>query len=160
MIENLTIKTVSKMPFNELLEKVGEAALVPVPHGTLNDPEVLTKIDFQLGYFANLYAFLMYLWAFMSSETNKAKAVGTAEHSAANKKKEALYELAKAVNIKRESVSRMLTIKVELESENTDRRKLVKEDDMPFGKEAGPGAPDRSSKKSTVSAKRSAWESV
>lgn len=155
MDNNITIQNVKKMPFKELLTRLGDLVLKPIPQGALNDPDVLTDLDEQLGYWANLHTWLIYLWSYISNETNKARLIGPDENAEMNKRKEMLYELAASVKLKRESVSRMLTIKIELEQESIVKRNLnpQADDDMPFGKKAGKGT-------KSAPPKESAWASV
>lgn len=157
---SITTSNVMTVPFKDLLEAVGTIALEKLPEGGMNDPERLQQIDKMLARFANYYAYLMYLWAYVSNITNSRKLMADkgADHLDAAKRKEALYEIAKAVNIKHDAVSRMLTVQQVLEDQKHEHR--VYNQGTPFEASRAEVKDARKPKKDTFGTPKGGWESV
>ena len=119
----VSVNNLTQISFENMMKGLSPFVLEPLPEGGAGDPVVLAKIDRQLGRLANLYAYLVYLWAHASSETNKYKLRGAdAEYHVMMRKKEALYELSRAVKLKWEAASRMITVQQEQDEEETFER--------------------------------------
>lgn len=102
------------MPFTDVLDGLTPYVLVAVPEGALNDDEALTHIDYLIGYFANLHAYLLMLYAYAAEEVIRLKAASrTQEASVIIKKRDAFYELSRAVKLKHAACSRLVTISSE-----------------------------------------------
>lgn len=116
-IPDVTAENVSEIPFNEMMRGLRSYVLEEVPEGTNADPEVLQDIDRLIGRFANLYSYLIYLYAVVANEANRLKLIDAGEsYKLMVRKKDALYELARAVRYKHQACSRMLTAYQEEES--------------------------------------------
>lgn len=110
-IPEVTVNNIFEIPFREMLDGISPYALEEVPEGTGRDPDVLHEIDMLLGRFANLYSYLIHLYAAVANEANRLQLSGaTDEYKIMVRKKEALYEIARSVRYKHEAVSRMLTV--------------------------------------------------
>lgn len=122
-LKNLTIKNLNSVSIKEMLQILEPYVLAMVPEGTVSDDQLQQRkrLDYLLGRMANLHAYLRYLWAFASSERKRLKIIGSDAADDMLVKKEALYELANAVKLKYESVSRMVTINLKVDEETPDR---------------------------------------
>lgn len=131
----LDTKNIMQLSFNAMLRELEPMALEPIPSGRLNDPDMMMKLDELLSSFANNYAYLIHLWAFVSAKTNEYKMIGsTNEWSIAAKKKEALYGIAAAIKLKWDAVSRKITVRVETNyGEGKDKRKYDWSNESNFG---------------------------
>ena len=110
-IEEVTIHNVTTIKFDKLLEHIGEIALELLPEGGLNDSNRLHQIDVSLGRFANLYSYLIHLYAFVSYQAERQANISKdGIWKDLLRRKDALYEIAQAVKGKRESASRMLGV--------------------------------------------------
>ena len=109
-IPTVTIKNVAVMPFNKMLKALQPYALEIIPEGIQQDPDAYQEIERLIGRFANIYSYMIYLYAYLANQVNKAKLVG--DMSLKDKmirKRDAMYELARSVRYKHEACSRMLT---------------------------------------------------
>ena len=110
-IPAVTIRNVARLPFRRMLEGLEPYVLERVPEGLGMDTDAIQETDRLIGRFSNLYAYLMYLFSFIANEALLAKSLGDDDlYSSLVRKKEALYELARAVRYKHEACSRMITI--------------------------------------------------
>jgi hypothetical protein len=122
-IEGVTIQNIKSMKFDEMLEKIGDIALERLPEGSRGSASALANIDVALGRFANLYSYLIHLWAYLSNEAEKQALMAKDENwKMLLRKKDAVYEIAQAVKGKRESASRMLAVPDRLDQYIPDRR--------------------------------------
>jgi len=118
-IPSVTVKNVTKMKFSEMLTLLKPYVLEFIPEGILGDQDAYGEIERLLGRFANIYAYLMYLYSHVANETNRAKhADDTVRKDMLTQKKNALFELARAVRYKHEACSRMLTAALGQEKHN------------------------------------------
>ncbi len=109
-IPTVTIKNVKKMPFNTMLKALNPYVLEHVPEGILQDPDVYQEIERLIGRFSNIYSYMIYLYAYLANQVNKAKLAGDTElKDRMIRKRDAIYELARSVRYKHEACSRMLT---------------------------------------------------
>lgn len=109
-IPSVTIKNVRNMPFNTMLKALKPYVLEHVPEGILQDPDVYQEIERLIGRFSNIYSYMIYLYAYLANQVNKAKLAGDGElRDKMIRKRDAVYELARSVRYKHEACSRMLT---------------------------------------------------
>lgn len=109
-IPKVTIDNVTKMPFKKMLLALQPYTQEHVPEGVLHDPDAYTEIERLIGRLANIYAYLIHLYAYVANQVNVSKRKGDSERrEKLTRKKDALYELARAVRYKHEACSRMLT---------------------------------------------------
>jgi len=109
-IPRVTIKNVTKMPFKKMLLALQPYTQEHIPEGILGDPDAYIEIERLIGRTANIYAYMMHLYAFVANEVNRAKLAGNTEaKDRLMRKRDALYELGRAVRYKQEACSRMLT---------------------------------------------------
>lgn len=102
------------MPFQEVIDGLVPYVLEGVPEGALNDDEALTRIDYLIGHFANLYAYLISLYVYASEEVIRLKvAARSQEATVVIRKRDAFYELARAAKLKHAACSRLVTISSE-----------------------------------------------
>lgn len=117
-IPAVTVNNVIEMGYKEMLEGLEPFVLEEIPEGAAGSPEALLAADRLIGRFANLYSYLIYLFSHVSNEANRMKLMGDNEvYSILTRKKDSLYELARAVRYKHEACSRMLTAHNMAESE-------------------------------------------
>lgn len=120
MIPSVTVNNIEDIGFLEMAEGLKPFVLEEVPEGTDGSEEDLNEIDRLLGRFANLYTYLVMLYAVAADHANRARVLGNDEkYKALVRKKDALYELSRGVKLKWQACSRMLT-------------KHIEEDDEPF----------------------------
>lgn len=119
-IESLTVNNLGDTPFKKMLEILTPLVLSEVPEG--EDTNSARRLDFLLARMANLHAYLRVLWCVATHERARAVKVGLPNADEWAKKKEALYELANAVKLKYEAVSRKVTVKLESEDEDKPER--------------------------------------
>jgi hypothetical protein len=109
-IPKVTIKNVTRISFKKMLLALKPYTQEHIPEGILHDPDAYTEIERLIGRTANLYAYLMHLYAYVANETTRAKLVGDTElKDKLMRKRDALFELGRAVHYKQEACSRMLT---------------------------------------------------
>lgn len=114
MIPSLTTNNVNEIAFVDLIDAISPFALEEVPEGTGGDPDALTELDRLMGRFANLYGYLIHLWAASSDWMNRYKVMGdTDAERTMRRKKDALWEISRVVKLKYEACSRMITAHVE-----------------------------------------------
>lgn len=101
------MNNICSVSFPDMLAAVSAFSLERVPEG--NTPQDLTLIDQQLARFANQYAYLIHLFAQVAYEVVRLKRLDPEAAEAMIKKKDALYEIAKAVKLKWQACSRRLT---------------------------------------------------
>lgn len=110
MIPNVTAQNVVALPFKDMLKGLEPYVLEPVPEGAAGDAEALHAIDRLIGRFANLYTYMIFLYSVVAHESLAMKLLGDdTAYSILQRKKDALYELARGVRYKHEACSRMLT---------------------------------------------------
>lgn len=120
----VTTDNLRDMPFMEMLNSLEPFVLEDIPEGIQDDPTGKgEEVDTLLGRFANLYSYLMYLYSFASYESDRVKLIEgqSAQWKTMVRKKDALFELAKAVRMKWKACSRMLTGLIKSEEEVFDR---------------------------------------
>jgi hypothetical protein len=116
----LTVDNLRSVSFSDMLAALRPLVLEEVPEDALNDPEVLTDLDRLMGRFANLYSLLIDLHAAALDWASRFKLVDNdAEYQVMMKKKDALWELSRAVKLKYEACSRKLTLHIEAEERDT-----------------------------------------
>lgn len=109
-IPNVTIDNVTTLSFTDMLIALKPYTQERIPEGVSHSAEAYTDIEQMIGRFANVYSYLIYLYAYVANSVNIAKRKGDTERKEAlTRKKDALYELARAVRYKHEACSRMLT---------------------------------------------------
>lgn len=119
-IPAVTVKNVSDMPFKKLLKSLRPYVSEQVPEGVLGDVDAYQKVEEQLGRFANLYAYMIELYAFVSHNVRVAKRSGDKKLAdELTGKRDAIYELARAVKYKYDACSRMLTAVLGFDEKDT-----------------------------------------
>lgn len=122
MIPSVTINNIEDIGFLEMIEGLEPFVLEEIPEGTDGSEEVMNEIDRLLGRFANLYTYLVMLYAVVADHSNRARVLGNDEkYKALVRKKDALYELSRGVKLKWQACSRMLTKAIEDEDEPFER---------------------------------------
>ncbi len=137
--QDLTVNNLESVTFEYFLQSLEPALLEKIPEGG-DSPEALKKIDEQLGRFANVHAYLIYLFAAASYSTSKHARIDKKGQDYANmvRKKDALYEFADAIELKWKACSRMLTKAMGSEDEVPyDRRRMPRAEEA-FGGNARP----------------------
>lgn len=109
-IPSLTVNNLKDISFSEMLKILTPFVLVQVPETDLDLTSVKKRYDFLLARLSNLYAFLQLLGVHASYERARLKAAESSKADDMLKKKEALFELAAAVKLKYEAVSRKITL--------------------------------------------------
>lgn len=108
---DITINNVIDVKFSEFLDGLRPILTEEIPEGTRGDPEALTEIDRLIGRFANTYSYLITLYSVVANEANRLKMIGNqTEYHIMMRKKESLFEFARAIRYKQEACSRMLTM--------------------------------------------------
>lgn len=120
-IQGLNINELKTVSFPKMLEILAPFVLVHLPEGTSENIDAKRRLDYLLGRCANMYAYLNTLGAYASYERARMKAMNDSGAEDMLKKKEALYELATAMKLKYEAVSRMLTVALKLDNETPDQ---------------------------------------
>lgn len=120
-IPAVSILVLDDMPFDDMLEKLAPYLLEEIPEGTIDgNPDRMMEIDRLIGRFANLYAYVAFLYAYTANRAHHYKAEGFIdEWHAMVRKKDALYEFRGAIKLKWQACSRMVT--VNLDDDPADR---------------------------------------
>lgn len=123
MIPSVTVNNIEDIGFLEMVEGLTPYVLEEIPEGTADgDEETMQRIDRLLGRFANLYTYLVLLYAVSADHANRARVLGNDEkYKALIRKKDALYELSRGVKLKWQACSRMLTKAIEDDDEPYER---------------------------------------
>lgn len=109
-IPTVTVRNVVGMTFKDMLEALHPYVLEEVPEGILQDADAYQEIERLIGRFSNMYSYLIYLYAHLANQVNVAKRKGnTDKKDRLIRKRDAIYELARAIRYKHEACSRMLT---------------------------------------------------
>lgn len=117
-IPTVTIKNVTGMGFKKMLLALKPYTQEHIPEGILGDPDAYIEIERLIGRTANIYAYMVYLQAYVANQVNVAKRAGDIEKKESLiRKRDALYELARAVKYKHSACSRMLTAALGYEEE-------------------------------------------
>lgn len=118
-IKKVNQKNIVDISFKDMMEGLEPYVLEELPEGAIGDADALQQIDEMIGRLANLYAYMMSLWARVADHANTLKLLDAqSEYTIMMRKRDALYELARAVRYKHEAASRMLTAHQELEGSN------------------------------------------
>lgn len=109
-IPQLTINNVGAIPLKKMLRTLEPYTQTHVPEGIQGDPEAYQEIERLIGRFANVYGYMMQLYSQLAWEVNMAKRQGLKDRQEdMTRKKDAMYQLGRAVKYKQEACSRMLT---------------------------------------------------
>lgn len=109
-IPEVTVENIDELSMVDVLRGIKPYCLEPVPEGIIDHPDGVKIVDRLIGRFANLYAYLMFLYGHLNSESNRLKLIGDdMGYSISVKKKDSIFEIARAVRYKQEACSRMLT---------------------------------------------------
>lgn len=115
-IPAVTTRNVLEMPFDDFLEALRPYLLERVPEGVLGQPsDVMMEVDRLIGRFANVYAYLSVLLAYVWAKAREVKSTDKAEFERRMAKKEALYRFCRSVELKWQASSRQVTVETESE---------------------------------------------
>lgn len=118
----LTANNVVDHDLAEILEILEPYVLEEIPEGTIGHDEAKMEIDRLLGRFANLYAYIITLWAHVSHAQAMARSEGDSKRgSYLTKMRDALWELSRAVKLKWQACSRLITSAQEEEEHPFER---------------------------------------
>jgi len=113
-IKSVTTINLEAMSFDDMLAALAPYLLEEVPEGTAG----MDKVDPLIGRFANVYAYLSYLWAFAQAVAGEHKqAKRTAEYDDMMRKRDALYRFLRAVELKWQAASRMVTVAIAIDED-------------------------------------------
>jgi hypothetical protein len=120
----MTRANVLSIPYKEFLDELWKLGGKQIPEGRNTDPGVMQELDMQLAYFANMHAWVVTLWGFVTNEVSKLKLIQAPPEAQQNalKRKETLYEFAGSIKLKQEAVSRRITVWQETNGSGNDRR--------------------------------------
>lgn len=109
-----------------MLDTLASSILVDIPTGVKSDDD-LKRVEFLLGKLANDYVYLTTLCSYARNYVRQLKRQGkefAREYEDMMDKRTSLEEIASAVKIQYQAVSRMLTVQIAIREENgmTDYR--------------------------------------
>ena len=108
------------MSNTEIIDKLRDTVIEDIPRGIKSDKD-LERLEYLLGKLANDYIYLVSMTNYARNYVRQLKRKGKefqVEYEDMMDKRDTLESIASAVKLQYQSVSRMLTIKIELEGEN------------------------------------------
>ena len=108
------------MSNTEIMDKLRGTIIEDIPRG-IKTEEDLRRLEYLLGKLANDYVYLISMTNYARNYVRQLKRKGKeyqVEYEDMMDKRDTLESIASAVKLQYQSVSRMLTIKIELEEEN------------------------------------------
>ena len=108
------------MSNTEIIDKLRGTILEDIPKGIKSQKD-LERLEYLLGKLANDYVYLISMTNYARNYVRQLKRKGKeyqVEYEDMMDKRESLESIASAVKLQYQAVSRMLTIKIELEEEN------------------------------------------
>lgn len=108
------------MSNTEIIDKLRGTIIEDIPRG-IKTEEDLRRLEYLLGKLANDYVYLISMTNYARNYVRQLKRKGKeyqVEYEDMMDKRESLESIASAVKLQYQAVSRMLTIKIELEEEN------------------------------------------
>lgn len=108
------------MSNTEIVDKLRDTVIEDIPKGIKSDKD-LERLEYLLGKLANDYVYLVSMTNYARNYVRQLKRKGKefqVEYEDMMDKRDTLESIASAVKLQYQSVSRMLTIKIELEGEN------------------------------------------
>ena len=108
------------MSNTEIIDKLRGTIIEDIPRG-IKTEEDLRRLEYLLGKLANDYVYLISMTNYARNYVRQLKRKGKeyqVEYEDMMDKRESLESIASAVKLQYKAVSRMLTIKIELEEEN------------------------------------------
>lgn len=117
-----TVRNLEELTFEELLDALQPYLLEEIPEGVTDaPPEDLARVDRLIGQLANTYSYITNLYAYSAAYARRAKVEGdTSEWHDWNAKKDALYRIVQAIELKWRACSRLVTVDSELGFERPD----------------------------------------
>ena len=108
------------MSNTEIMDKLRGTIIEDIPRG-IKTEEDLRRLEYLLGKLANDYVYLISMTNYARNYVRQLKRKGKeyqVEYEDMLDKRESLESIASAVKLQYQAISRMLTIKIELEEEN------------------------------------------
>lgn len=122
-VSSVTVNNIAEIGYQKMLEGIMPLVLIEVPEGTNGgDPAVMTILDGLMGKYANIYAYLITLFAAAAGAAERYRIMDADDKQKdCIRKKDALWELSRAVKLKYQACSRMLTKHIEDDEDLPER---------------------------------------
>lgn len=120
--EGVTLKNIGSLTFDQFLAGISPFLTEKVPEGGGKDKSNVPEIDRLLGRLANIHAWLIQLYAHSADRANshlRLEGKTGETYAAWVRKKDALYEFARATELKWKACSRMISVAIGHEDEGT-----------------------------------------